>query len=70
VNGVKSPPPTHRYPSAASPSHLLPAPAVRTEDDVLYRPNLPDFANKYGQVSFIVYIFFHTASRLKKSTMP
>ena len=32
-----------RFPSTATPSYYLPAPAVRTEDDVIYRPTLPDF---------------------------
>ena len=43
--GKPLPPPTHRYPSTATPSFYLPAPKVRTEDDVIYRPNLPGFQN-------------------------
>ena len=42
--------PIHRFPSTATPSFYLPPPAVRTEDDVIYRANLPNFANAYGQV--------------------
>jgi len=42
--------PTHRYPSTATPSFYLPSPAVKTEDDVIYRPNLPNFEDKHGQV--------------------
>jgi hypothetical protein len=42
--------PVHRFPSTATPSFYVPAPAVRTEDDVIYRPNLPSFEDKYGQV--------------------
>jgi hypothetical protein len=42
--------PTHRFPSTATPSFYLPAPAIKTEDDVIYRPNLPTFENKHGQV--------------------
>ena len=36
--------PTHRFPSIATPSYFLPPPSIRTEDDVIYRPNLPSFA--------------------------
>ena len=43
-------PPTHRFPSVATPSFFMDAPAVRTEDDIIYRPSLPDFSDKYGQV--------------------
>jgi thiol-disulfide isomerase/thioredoxin len=53
ITGKTIPPdqlPTHRYPSTATPSFYLPAPAVKTEDDVIYRPNLPNFEDKYGQV--------------------
>jgi hypothetical protein len=37
-----------RYPSTATPSFYIPDPPIRTEDDVIYRPNLPGFeiANK------------------------
>jgi hypothetical protein len=42
--------PTHRYPSTATPSFYVPAPAIRTEDDVIYRPNLPTFEDDFGQV--------------------
>ena len=42
--------PIHRFPSTATPSFFLPSPAVKTEDDIIYRPNLPDFADRYGQV--------------------
>ena len=42
--------PLHRYPSTATPSFYVPLPLVKTEDDVIYRPNLPSFENKYGQV--------------------
>jgi len=39
-------PPTHRYPSTATPSFwVLDLPPIKTEDDVVYRPNLPDFAD-------------------------
>ena len=43
-------PPKHRYPSAATPSFFIPAPIIRTEDDVIYRPSLPDFALNNIQV--------------------
>jgi hypothetical protein len=33
--------PTHRYPSTATPSFYVPAPVIKTEDDIIYRPNLP-----------------------------
>eukprot|EP01038_Epipyxis_sp_PR26KG_P004458 gene4458-6304_t len=42
--------PTHRYASTATPSFYLPLPQIKTEDDVIYRPNLPSFEDKYGQV--------------------
>ncbi|KAJ1420484.1 hypothetical protein B484DRAFT_433531, partial [Ochromonadaceae sp. CCMP2298] len=42
--------PTHRYPSTATPSFYVPLPAIRTEDDVIYRPNLPNFEDQFGQV--------------------
>ncbi len=42
--------PIHRYPSTATPSFYVPLPMVKTEDDVIYRPNLPTFEDKYGQV--------------------
>jgi hypothetical protein len=53
ITGKVIPPdqlPTHRYPSTATPSFYLPSPAVKTEDDVIYRPNLPNFEDKHGQV--------------------
>lgn len=46
VTGKKVDPkklPLHRYPSTATASYYLSAPEVKTEDDVVYRPNLPDF---------------------------
>jgi len=43
ASGKRLPPPTHRYPSTATPSFYLPDPKVETEDDVIYRPNLPGF---------------------------
>lgn len=42
--------PTHRFPSTATPSFYVPAPAIKTEDDVIYRPNLPNFEDQFGQV--------------------
>jgi hypothetical protein len=42
--------PTHRFPSTATPSFYVPLPLIRTEDDVIYRPNLPNFEDKFGQV--------------------
>ena len=42
--------PIHRFPSTATPSFYVPKPTISTEDDVIYRPNLPNFENKYGQV--------------------
>ena len=36
-------PPVRRWPSTATPSFYVPLPPVRTEDDVIYRPNLPSF---------------------------
>ena len=42
--------PTHRFPSTATPSFYVPPPAIHTEDDVIYRPNLPSFEEKFGQV--------------------
>ena len=42
--------PLHRFPSTATPSFYVSAPAIRSEDDVIYRPNLPSFDNAYGQV--------------------
>lgn len=42
--------PTHRYPSTATPSFYVPLPSIKTEDDVIYRPNLPNFEDKFGQV--------------------
>ena len=40
--------PTHRFPSTATPHFYVPPPIIKTEDDVIYRPNLPGFENKYG----------------------
>ena len=42
--------PLHRYLSTATPSFYIPPPLIKTEDDVIYRPNLPNFEDKYGQV--------------------
>jgi thiol-disulfide isomerase/thioredoxin len=43
--------PRHRYPSTATPSfHLKGKPTVKTEDDVIYRPNLPSFDTGEGQI--------------------
>ena len=42
--------PTHRFPSTATPSFYVPAPAIKTEDDIIYRPNLPGFEDRHGQV--------------------
>lgn len=42
--------PIHRYPSTATPSFYVPPPVIKTEDDVIYRPNLPSFENQEGQV--------------------
>jgi len=55
VTGRQVPPellPTHRYPSTATPGFYLGKPTVRTEDDVIYRPNLPGFelAGVAGQI--------------------
>lgn len=46
--GDPLPAPTHRYPSTATPGFYLPKPVVRTEDDVIYRPHLPGFAEPGG----------------------
>ena len=35
--------PKHRYPSTATPSFYAPPPAIKTEDDAIYRANLPTF---------------------------
>ncbi len=35
--------PKHRYPSTATPSFYASLPPIRTEDDCIYRPNLPSF---------------------------
>ena len=35
--------PKHRYPSTATPSFYAPPPAIKTEDDAIYRANLPAF---------------------------
>lgn len=48
--GDPTPLPTHRFPSTATPSFYIPDAVIRTEDDLIYRPTLPDFANEYGQV--------------------
>eukprot|EP01033_Poteriospumella_lacustris_P010457 gene10460-7435_t len=42
--------PTHRFPSTATPSFYVPPPSIKSEDDVIYRPNLPAFDDKAGQV--------------------
>jgi hypothetical protein len=40
-------PPVARYPSTATPGFYCPAkPVVKTEDDVIYRPNLPTFEDE------------------------
>jgi hypothetical protein len=43
--------PTHRYPSTATPSFYASKPTIQTEDDVVYRPNLPTFADPVETVS-------------------
>ena len=35
--------PKHRFPSTATPSFFAPPPAIKTEDDIIYRANLPSF---------------------------
>jgi len=35
--------PKHRYPSTATPSFFAPPPPIKTEDDAIYRANLPSF---------------------------
>ena len=53
VTGKVIPPeqlPMHRYPSTATPSFYVPLPPIKTEDDVIYRPNLPTFEGQFGQV--------------------
>jgi hypothetical protein len=42
--------PVHRFPSTATPSFYVPPPAIKTEDDVIYRANLPSFEDRFGQV--------------------
>ena len=43
--------PKHRYPSTATPAFYLSGkPPVQTEDDVIYRPNLPSFDAGHGQL--------------------
>ena len=42
--------PKHRYASTATPSFFCPKPPVKTEDDVIYWPNLPSFEEGTGQV--------------------
>jgi thiol-disulfide isomerase/thioredoxin len=42
--------PTHRYLSTATPSFYVPPPKIKSEDDVIYRPNLPGFDDEAGQV--------------------
>ena len=52
-NGKPYPPeslPTHRFMSTATPSFYLPSPVIKTEDDVIYRPNLPNFGGDCGAV--------------------
>lgn len=41
--------PKHRYPSTATPSFFVPPPKIVTEDDVIYRPNLPGFEDSREQ---------------------
>lgn len=41
--------PKHRYPSTATPSFYVNPPAIHTEDDVIYRPNLPGFEDSRAQ---------------------
>lgn len=42
--------PKHRYPSTATPGfYVTSKPAVKTEDDVIYRPNLPTFGEQSKQ---------------------
>lgn len=53
VTGKPIPPehlPTHRFPSTATPSFFVPPPPIKTEDDVIYRPNLPGFEDQSGAV--------------------
>jgi hypothetical protein len=40
--------PKHRYPSTATPSFFAPQPPIKTEDDVIYRANLPSFDHAAG----------------------
>lgn len=42
--------PTHRFASTATPSFYVPPPSIKTEDDVIYRPNLPTFEDQGGAV--------------------
>ena len=42
--------PTHRFASTATPSFYVPPPAIQSEDDVIYRPNLPTFEDQGGAV--------------------
>ena len=42
--------PLHRFPSKATPSFYLEDTVVKSEDDVIYIPNLPNFEDKHGQV--------------------
>ena len=53
VTGRVIPPdqlPKHRYASTATPSFYCPKPSIKTEDDVIYRPNLPSFEEGHGQI--------------------
>ncbi len=47
-NDQPVPPPVHRFPSTATPSFYLTAPLVRSEDDVVYRPQMPGFNELEG----------------------
>eukprot|EP00961_Rhodomonas_salina_P039250 527511-Rhodomonas_salina.1 len=40
--------PQHRFSSTATPSFYVPPPLLHTEDDVIYRPNLPSFEDASG----------------------
>jgi len=44
-------PPTERYPSTATPSFFVDSPEVFTEDDIIYRANLPGFENEEETLS-------------------
>jgi hypothetical protein len=42
---AKKPMPTARWPSTCTPSFYVASPAIKGEDDVIYRKNLPTFAD-------------------------